>query len=133
MKRFALALCAALVVGCDEESDLTKRAVALNSVEWTPIGLTAPDRMTIDRGVRLILRDPASALFGKEFATTKGGDVAACGFVNARNSLGGMAGMAPYYGLLTSSQFAVIAVDPSGTYAKNGAISWCKERGISLE
>lgn len=53
-------------------------------------------KLTGERVVRSMLKDPSSAEFGETLGRVKHGQLVACGHVNARNSFGGMAGAQPW-------------------------------------
>ena len=65
------------------------------------IELTSDQVEKVRDGVRMRLKDPASAMFGTIVAGRRAdGRIMHCGYVNARNSFGGYTGMRMFTGLL---------------------------------
>lgn len=71
-----------------------------------PVNLTEADITAIKDGVRKSLKDPESASFGAMKAGSGDGTTAAvtvCGYVNAKNNIGGYIGEQLFVGVITRS------------------------------
>lgn len=84
-----------------------------------PVRLNALQQEAVIAGVRKWMKDPASVSFGAMAAArTRRGGVVVCGEVTGRNSVGVMAPMAPFIGMLTVSpsapEFVVVDIAVSG-------------------
>lgn len=100
-----------------------------------PMPLSASDEEMIKAGVRRRLRDPASAQFEDiVVGRSPRGETFACGVVNAKNVMGGYAGRAPFYGVMTGGEFAVASLgDADGGLIQHGTIrALCKAHGVPL-
>jgi hypothetical protein len=84
MFRVSIVLAALALAGCA-------------STPATPTKPTASMIKTAQQDIKNVLRDPASAQFGRDFRsyTIANGETAICGTVNARNGFGGFTGSQP--------------------------------------
>lgn len=101
---FGLALSAVIstaLMGCQSSSFSTRRTPSSPVTEI--VKLTEEDRDLIETGVRRVLKDPESAMFGRMVAgrmANKPNIIVVCGWVNAKNVYGGYVGYQPFKGLL---------------------------------
>jgi hypothetical protein len=86
----------------------------------------------IEYGIRMGMKDPNSVIFGPSRAMElSDGNIAVCGYVNAKNSFGGYHGMVPYYGILSKKthRFTLMQVgDAPAPYYDVNKI--CKQYGM---
>lgn len=102
---------------------------------YTPHELTRVDIERVEAGVKEVLKDPDSARFsGFGASVSDGGTIVACGFVNAKNSLGGYTGRSPFMGLIMrgtyETKFVVVSMgsDPDEETVTR---QMCEKNGIS--
>lgn len=95
----------------------------------TPTKLTAAQVSAVKTGVKNALKDPDSARFGNTMSAARlaSGSIIVCGYVNARNSMGGYTGEKPFQGLYVTEtkRFAVTGMGgtDSATYAVTAVCS----------
>ena len=114
MLRIILSAClAGTSAACSSTNPQSQKNIA--------VGLLEPQLVTIEAGVRSVMKDPESARFGPYWAAQKpDGTTIVCGYVNGRNSFGGYTGDKPYLaGLAADNAFggATIASDESSVFA----------------
>lgn len=100
---------------------------------WKKYTLSEAQVAEVQDTVRKMLKDPDSAKFGSMIATTDGGKVVSvCGWVNAKNSLGGYTGQNLFTGdFLGAMPFEVVGFGFNGEeFAR--AKGRCYGRGMDL-
>jgi hypothetical protein len=111
-------------------------AAAGDGHTYKPHKLTQVEQKIVKFAVAMQLKDPGSPVFGNMAASVSDvGVVQVCGTVNAKNSYGAYAGLAPYLGVLVTSGagnrvFAVSAIGDGGDNSALAVITICQARGI---
>jgi hypothetical protein len=125
MSRFLSA--AILVASCTA-------AIALEQAMPEPLGLNVVG--LIHEAVRERLKDPESARFGTLIGgRDRKGVFSACGWVNAKNSLGGYTGIIPFAGIMievsSKPAFHVVSMGDGGD-GSEAVLALCKALGLPL-
>lgn len=117
-------LCATLLLaGC---STVGLQKGADNQI--TVVELTTEQVAAVQAGVKDALKDPYSAVFGSAKASPQtDGKLRVCGFVNAKNAMGGYVGNSPYVGTLNGDAFVVEVMGPDALYG----FDLCKQMGVT--
>ena len=136
-----VALCV-MLGGCVTSNSQPPAATASPPVAKSlpPYTLSKDDITAIQKGIRISLKDPDSARFGRMVAGDEGGHtVAVCLMVNAKNSYGGYTGEKPFSGLLFTNKNPKIFI-PTGEnlpsnlvqYRDQATLQLCSDKGLSL-
>lgn len=110
MRLLALALTMVALTGCMTPPSEGQSGRSIELVELPQSGVSS-----LESAVRNVLKDPSSAQFGRYIAfNVKDADgtttMAACGYVNAKNSFGGYGGMTPYTALGVNNMFVSASI-----------------------
>jgi hypothetical protein len=109
-------------------------AIALEKATPEPLG---PDVIgLIQEGVRERLKDPESARFGTLVGgRDRKGIFSACGWVNAKNSVGGYTGIMPFAGIMIEVSkkrvFQIVGMGDGGD-GSGAVLALCKALGLPL-
>lgn len=127
---FITSACAALLGACATAGLDT---YVQKNGPFQEITLTPQQIATIETKWRNRLKDPESARFkGFRASQMKSGPIAVCGWVNAKNSLGGYTGFEPFAGELIGDKFTI-----GGHGEQEGMTSRifliCEASGIPIE
>ena len=103
------------------------------------ITLTDEQIEYVQQGVRNVLKDPDSAIFGQIIAgalNVSHTSLVVCGWVNAKNSFGGYTGRTPFVGtvegVFTETAFTLSGIGDTDTEAL-AVLILCDHHGLSLE
>lgn len=96
-----------------------------------PTTLTTEQVKAVQDGVRMRLKDPASAMFSGEIRASKAadGEITACGLVNAKNSFGGYVGSSLFIALLRNGAVVDATIENS---QYNIVANFCRQRGVAI-
>ncbi len=125
LRKLAPAAFFGLLVGCQAPALPPELSV-------TPVTLTGQQTQAVERGVKVVLKDPDSARFGPMKAgVNSAGKVFVCGYVNARNSFGGYTGMTPFSGEFVGPSFAQVAIGGDGSVSQ-AILQVCARQGLPI-
>jgi hypothetical protein len=125
----------AILSSCQTSAPSEHKAEAAENTK--PYSLTTSESKAVETGVRSVLKDPTSPLFGSMTGRmSDAGVVTVCGLVNAKNSYGGYTGDQPYIGIIGGNGtdkpgFVVAAMGGSETDTKVVQIM-CSKFGIVI-
>ena len=110
MKLLALAIAMIALTGCMTPSSEGQPERSVELIKLSSSGVSS-----LQNAVRDVLKDPSSAQFGRYIAFNVTADdgttiMAACGYVNAKNSYGGYTGMTPYSALGADNVFVSASI-----------------------
>ena len=120
---------ALLLVGCAEA---LMKANGLSPVVRTP--LTEAENRAVEAGLRRVLKDPDSARFGEFIGgRNEQNALVVCGYVNGRNSFGGMTGPEPFNGVFQAdNSFFVTGLGSGGSSSQAIRMS-CGVQNLPLD
>lgn len=115
-------------------STLPEAPVGAGIEPGTKVKLSPQQQEAVIVGVRKWMKDPASVSFGSMAAArTRRGGIVVCGEVTGRNSVGVVAPMAPFIGMLTPSpsspEFVVVDIAASGK-PRAELEALCRQSGV---
>lgn len=115
-------------------------ALGIGVAEAEPIQLTANQTGVIEQTIKSLLKDPASASFGKPGAvTTSTGSIMVCGRYDAKGGFGGYSGETAYMGQFDNADtgtthlpaFDIITM-PENQSETDDLVKHCASSGIDL-
>ena len=139
MKALVAVACTLVLTGCGGEETTWLGPTPPPTVKGLLITLTDEQIEYVRLGVRNILKDPDSAIFGRIIAGALNAShtsLVVCGWVNAKNSFGGYTGRRPFIGEVEGVfiQEAFTFLDVGDTDAEALAvIILCDHHGLSLK
>lgn len=101
------------------------------AADYRPVALSTDQVAAVQAAIAGAMPDPSSAVFDGIVSASDGRQLVVCGFFNGRNAFGGMAGFAPFIGVLDGSAFTL--GNYGGTSSDNVAVAHaCRGYGLDL-
>ena len=147
MKALVVLACLLMLTGClgtytpegGDQGEAWLGPTPPSTVKGLLITLTDEQIEYVQQGVRNVLKDPDSAIFGQIIAGALDAShtsLMVCGWVNAKNSFGGYVGRTPFAGtvegVFTETAFTLAGIGDTDTEAL-AVLILCDRHGLSLD